>query len=93
MAWFFWCLYTEKAIAPHSSTLPGKSIEEPDGLPSIGSHRVGHDWSDLAAAAACYSNDSLTDKENKFMVTKGRGSGVQIRSMEFTDTNYYTRSR
>ena len=25
---------------------------EPGGLPSIGSHRVGHDWSDLAAAAA-----------------------------------------
>ena len=25
---------------------------EPDGLPSMGSHRVGHDWSDLAAAAA-----------------------------------------
>ena len=24
---------------------------EPGGLPSIGSHRVGHDWSDLAAAA------------------------------------------
>ena len=26
--------------------------EEPSGLPSMGSHRVGHDWSDLAAAAA-----------------------------------------
>ena len=25
---------------------------EPAGLPSMGSHRVGHDWSDLAAAAA-----------------------------------------
>ena len=25
---------------------------EPRGLPSMGSHRVGHDWSDLAAAAA-----------------------------------------
>ena len=25
---------------------------EPGGLPSVGSHRVGHDWSDLAAAAA-----------------------------------------
>ena len=25
---------------------------EPCGLPSMGSHRVGHDWSDLAAAAA-----------------------------------------
>ena len=27
-------------------------IAEPGGLPSMGSHRVGHDWSDLAAAAA-----------------------------------------
>ena len=26
--------------------------EEPGGLPSIGSHRVRHDWSDLAAATA-----------------------------------------
>ena len=26
---------------------------EPSGLPSMGSHRVGHDWSDLAAAAGC----------------------------------------
>ena len=26
--------------------------EEPGGLPSMGLHRVGHDWSDLAAAAA-----------------------------------------
>ena len=25
---------------------------EPGGLPSVGSHRVGQDWSDLAAAAA-----------------------------------------
>ena len=44
----------EKEMAPHSSTLawriPGTG--EPGGLPSLGSHRVGHDWSDLAAAAA-----------------------------------------
>ena len=25
---------------------------KPGGQPSMGSHRVGHDWSDLAAAAA-----------------------------------------
>ena len=25
---------------------------EPGGLPSMGLHRVGHDWSDLVAAAA-----------------------------------------
>ena len=27
-------------------------MAEPGGLPSMGSHRVGHDWNDLAAAAA-----------------------------------------
>ena len=27
-------------------------MAEPGGLPSMGSHTVGHDWSDLAAAAA-----------------------------------------
>ena len=30
--------------------IPG--MGEPGGLPSVGSHRVGHDWSDLAAVAA-----------------------------------------
>ena len=44
----------EKEMATHSSVLawgiPGKG--EPGGLPSMGSHRVGHDWRDLAAAAA-----------------------------------------
>ena len=42
----------EKEMATHSSVLawriPGAG--EPGGLPSMGSHRVGHDWSDLAAA-------------------------------------------
>ena len=33
-----------------SGLIPG--TEEPGGLPSMGSHRVGHEWSDLAAAAA-----------------------------------------
>ena len=44
----------EKEMATHSSVLawriPGTG--EPGGLPSMGSHRVGHDRSDLAAAAA-----------------------------------------
>ena len=44
-------------MAPHSSTLAWKIpwTEEPGGLPSMGSHRVGHDWGDLAAAAAAES--------------------------------------
>ena len=34
------------------SCLENSRDGEPGGLPSMGLHRVGHDWSDLAAAAA-----------------------------------------
>ena len=45
---------SEKAKAPHSSTLAWKIpwMEEPGRLQSMGSLRVGQYWSDLAAAAA-----------------------------------------
>jgi len=44
----------EKEMATHSSVLAWRipGMGEPGGLPSMGSHRVRHDWSDLAAAAA-----------------------------------------
>ena len=46
----------EKEMATHSNVLawriPGTG--EPGGLPSMGLHRVGHDWSDLAAEAFFY---------------------------------------
>ena len=43
----------ENEMATHSSVLAWKipGTREPGGLLSMGSHRVGHDWSDLAAAA------------------------------------------
>ena len=45
----------EKEMATHSSVLswriPGTG--EPGGLSSMGLHRVGHDWSDLAAVSFC----------------------------------------
>ena len=43
-------------MATHSSVLAWRipGMGKPGGLPSMGSHRVGHDWSDLAAAAACF---------------------------------------
>ena len=53
----------EKEMATHSSVLawriPGTA--GPGGLPSMGSHRVGHDWRNLAAAAAAcsYKNRNL----------------------------------
>ena len=46
----------EKERATHSSALAWRipGMAEPGGLPSMGSHRVRHDWSDLAAAAALF---------------------------------------
>ena len=45
---------SEKEMATHSSVLAWRvpGMGEPGGLPSMGSHRVGHNWSDLAAVAA-----------------------------------------
>ena len=54
------CSNYHTKMAAHSSVLarriPGTG--EPRGLPSMGSHRVGHDWSVLAAAAALISHAS-----------------------------------
>ena len=51
----------EKGMATHSSVLawriPGTG--EPGGLPSMGSQRVGHDWRDLAAAAAATIQENI----------------------------------
>ena len=44
----------EQEMTTQSSVLAWRipGMGEPGGLPSLGSHRVGHDWSNLAAAAA-----------------------------------------
>ena len=41
-----------KEMAAHSIVLAWRisGTGEPGGLPSLGSHRVGHNWSNLAAA-------------------------------------------
>ena len=46
----------EKEMATHSSVLAWRvpGMGEPGGLPSMGSHRVGHDWSDLAAVLSSF---------------------------------------
>ena len=43
----------EKEMATHSTVLAWRipGMEEPDGLPSMGLHRVGHDLNDLAAGS------------------------------------------
>ena len=61
-----WREALEKEMATHFSVLvwriPGTG--ESDGLPSMGSHRVGNDWSDLTAAAAGLSRGWSHRKRN-----------------------------
>ena len=61
----------EKEMATDSSVLAWRipGTEEPSGLPSMWSHRVGHNWSDLAAVAAACNEElhiqSYLEKERK----------------------------
>ena len=52
-------------MATHSSVVAWRIpwTEEPGGLLSMGSHRVRHDWSDLAAAAAAVEVDLCIGQE------------------------------
>ena len=60
----------EKEMATHSSVLAWRipGTVEPGGLPSMGSHRVGHNWSSLAAAAAADSLGNVDPYENQLKV-------------------------
>ena len=62
----------EKEMATHSSALAWRipGMGEPGQLPSMGSHRVRHDWSDLAAAAG-YLNCKLVDEKQPFFYKEG----------------------
>ena len=55
----------EEEMATHSNVLAWRipGMGEPGGLPSMGSHRLGHDWSNLAASATAYPpvRNSLKD--------------------------------
>ena len=70
--WYWWTYLQgisgeqlEKEMATHSSVLawriPGTG--KPGGLPSVGSHRVRHDWSDLVVVVE--SNRFLTMKNEE----------------------------
>ena len=56
-------------MAAHSSVLAWRipAMGEPGGLPSMWSHRVGHDWGNLAAAAAA---DSILKSRDITLSTK-----------------------
>ena len=74
-------------MATHSSVVawrvPGTGL--PGGLPSLGPHRVGHDWSNLAAAAmfkmkVAQSCRTLCDPMD-CIVSPGQNTGVGSHSL------------
>ena len=74
-------------MATHSSVLawriPGKM--EPGGLPSMGSHRVRHDWSDLAAAAAVHVSASQVALVVKNMPANAGDIEMWVPSLSWED--------
>ena len=67
----------EKAMATHSSVLAWRipGMGEPGGQPSMGSHRVGHDWSDLAAAAGGVRWGSSENSVRLYFYLSSQGYG------------------
>ena len=73
----------EKEMATHSNVLalriPG--MGEPGGLPFMGLHRVGHDWSDLAAAAAAEESLSHSGWSSLAKKLKVLSWGLEAKSL------------
>ena len=68
----------EEALASHSSILAWKSpwIEKPDELQSIGLHKVGHNWSDLACTNALWHKGMM-----KYLILVSKMSSSFILSL------------
>ena len=74
----------EKEMATHSSILAWRipGIKEPARLPSMGSHRIGHDWSDLAAVVKNPPANAEDKRDTGSIPGLGRspGGGMAIHS-------------
>ena len=71
----------EEEMATHSSVLAWRipGTREPGGLPSMRSHRVGHDWSDLAAAVNNFISSCLKHRTlSSYCVRKIRDQIVAL---------------
>ena len=77
-------------MAIHSSVLAWRvpGMGEPGGLPSLGLHRVGHDWSDLAVAAMSIPRAETVLTEIPFHTERNQDSfGEVVRSRSRTEKN------
>ena len=79
----------EKEMATHSSVLAWRipGMVEPGELLSMGLHRVGHDWSDLAAAAAAAVAFLGFSYKSKDILAIRRGKILREENMSWTFTS------
>ena len=74
-------------MATHSSVLawriPGKA--EPGGLPFMGLHRVGHNWGDLAAAAAAAAEYIMWNARLDEAQAEIKIAGRNINNLRYAD--------
>ena len=81
----------EKAMAPHSSTLAWKLpwTEEPGGLQSMGSQRVGHDWGTSLSLSAFMHWRRKWQPTPVFLPgeSQGQGSLVGCRPLGCTESD------
>ena len=70
-------LKSEKAMAPHSSSLAWKIpwMEEPGGLQSMGSLRVGHDWETLLSLFTFHAWEKETATHSSVLAWRIPGTG------------------
>ena len=87
----------EKEMATHSSTLAWRIPwrEEPGGLHSMGSQRVGHDWTSLSLSVDCrntcfglWSKDGLKRIRDVWLEGKGLSVNFRIWMWSQSKTNY-----
>ena len=80
----------EEEMATHSSVLawriPGTG--EPAELPSMGSHRVGHDWSDLAVSSSRDSHVKLEGTKYNIRARHRFPHSQSLASGQFAQASY-----
>ena len=80
-------------MATHSSVLawriPGTG--EPLGLPSLGSHRVGHDWRNLAAAVSIQDSEKSSKVPGAAIITYWLAFSRRKLSQWFTQIHIVTK--
>ena len=75
---YFYHLFLEKAMATHSSTPACKVpwTEEPGGLQSMGSRRVGHDWTTSLSLSLSCIGEGNGNPLQCFCLENSRNGGV-----------------